>query len=62
MNEETHELVEKEEVIAIRECDLCKQTLHVVRMKDERTVATDATSGEQHVCWDLPQDANLLVL
>jgi hypothetical protein len=58
------------EVVEIRECDQCKETLEIVRYKYElpsgtnasRVVALEMETGERHVCWDLPQDANLLVL
>ena len=51
----------KPEVVEFRECDQCKESLKIVRVKDE-LVAREVASGEKHVCWELPQDANLLVL
>ncbi len=53
--------MKKPEVVEIRECDRCKESLKIVRVKDD-LVARDVASGERHVCWDLAQDANLLVL
>lgn len=48
-------------LLAIRECPLCKETLRVLETPDG-PVAIEQASEKQHVCWDLPQDANLLVL
>ncbi len=53
--------MEKPEVVELRECAQCKESLEIVRVKDD-LVAREVASGERHVCWDLPQDANLLVL
>ncbi len=47
--------------IELRECDKCKESLRVVH-EEERVVAYEVASGERHVCWNLPEDANLLVL
>ena len=41
---------------------MCRQALRIVQENDDRQVAYDQGSGERHVCWDLPQDANLVVL
>jgi hypothetical protein len=49
------------EVVELRECERCKESLEIVRVK-ENLEAREVASGEKHVCWDLPQDANLLVL
>jgi hypothetical protein len=48
-------------LLAIRECPLCKETLRVMETPDG-PVAIEQASDRQHVCWDLPRDANLLVL
>ncbi len=52
--------------ITLRECPRCKESLQIVHTKEidkaERIVALEVQSGERHVCWQLPQDANLLVL
>lgn len=47
--------------MAFQECDRCKQPLRIVRTKD-REVSYDRDSEYRHVCWNLPEDANLLVL
>ena len=55
--------------IELRECDKCKESLRIVHENvhlghDEvvRAVAYEIASGKRHVCWNLPEDANLLVL
>jgi len=53
--------LKKSDVVELRECERCKESLEIVRVKDH-LVARDVASGEKHVCWDLPEDANLLVL
>lgn len=49
----------------LRECSRCKQSLQILHTKEdggERVVALEVRSGKRHVCWDLPDDVNLLVL
>jgi hypothetical protein len=53
--------MKKPEVVELRECDQCKESLKIVRVKGD-LVAREVASGDRHVCWELPQDANLLVL
>jgi hypothetical protein len=54
------------EIEAVRECGVCRQELLIWREvrkgKEDRVVACDRKSGDEHVCFDLPQDANLLVM
>jgi hypothetical protein len=45
----------------LKECDRCKESLRIVK-DDDRVVAYEIKSGDRHVCWSLPEDANLLVL
>ena len=49
------------EVVELRECERCKESLQIVRVK-EHLEAREVASGEKHVCWDLPEDANLIVM
>lgn len=54
-----------EELLEVRECGVCKEALHVFRVTkgdEDRVVAREVASGKDHVCFELPQDANLLVL
>jgi hypothetical protein len=54
------------EIETVRECEVCKEELLVWREvrsgKEDRLVACDRVSGDQHVCFNLPQDANLIVM
>lgn len=53
------------EVKAFEECSRCRTPLRIVQVSDERgarEIAYERDSARQHVCWDLPEDANLLVL
>ena len=50
-----------ENIVAFRECAYCKQALKIVQVNGEERVLEQATD-QRHVCWSLPQDANLLVL
>lgn len=52
----------RQEVIASRECDVCREALLIVRENDDRTIALNREDLERHVCFDLPADANLLVM
>lgn len=50
-----------------RECDKCKEALVIVRTKKkdgfyEPALAMEVASGNRHVCWDLAEDANLVVM
>lgn len=49
-------------IIQETECGRCKQALRLVTMADGREYAWDLKTNETHVCWDLPEDANLLVM
>ena len=44
-----------------QECPLCHETLSVFQTKDG-PVAIEKASAREHVCWDLPRDANLIVI
>lgn len=50
-----------EDILALRECAQCKQALKVVE-KDGQQLILEMATDQRHVCWNLPQDANLLVL
>lgn len=55
----------KEELLETMECSVCREALQVVRVKadrGDRIIAREIESGERHVCFDIPADANLLVL
>ena len=55
----------KTELIKTRECGVCRESLLIIRESDEgeeRLIALDAKDKVKHVCFDLPQDANLLVM
>ena len=47
--------------LAITECQKCKQTIRVLAV-DGAEVVFDMKSGDEHVCWDVPEVAELLVL
>ena len=49
-------------MVARRECDRCHESLEIVQVKDGVVIPREVASGKRHVCWDLPEDANLLVL
>lgn len=55
-----------ESTIAFRECNKCKQPLRIVQVTNAnglaREVAYNRDSTHPHVCWNLAEDANLLVL
>lgn len=49
----------------IHSCAVCKEDLvvfHEVSNTVDRLIACDRKDGKRHVCFDLPQDANLIVL
>jgi hypothetical protein len=48
-------------VVRVKECDLCKAAVRIVYGK-EREVAYDADTGEEHECFEIPPDANVLIL
>lgn len=47
-----------------RECDYCKEALVILRVKgpDGDAIPVEVASGNRHVCWNLPEDANLIVI
>lgn len=49
-------------ILESRECDVCREALFLVDYGDDRVVATDRKDGQRHVCFDLPADANLLIM
>lgn len=50
-------------VVTYRECNLCKESLKVIRQATDREIAFEIASGKIHSCWQsLPEDANLLIL
>lgn len=50
-------------LVQVKECDLCHQLIRVVSDPVKgRAVAFDEPSGEDHECWDLPSDAQVLVI
>lgn len=54
-------------LVSTRECPLCREALNVYRMKAGVFVAIEQASeisgeSKEHTCWDLPQDANLIVI
>lgn len=49
------------EFASSRECPYCKEMLNIYHTKDG-PVAIEQASKKEHVCWDLPRDANLIVI
>ena len=50
-------------LVQVKECDLCHQAIRVVSDPVKgRAVAFDEPSGEDHACFDIPKDAQVLVL
>ena len=54
-------------LLSTRACDLCGEALSVYQTKYGQVTVERASEvvGEklrEHACWDLPQDANLIVL
>jgi len=54
------------EIETVRECDVCREELLIWREvrkgHEDRVIACDRKDGKEHVCFDLPQDANLIVM
>ncbi len=48
-------------VVRLKECDLCKTPIRIV-LNDEREVSYDISTGDEHDCWVLPDDADVLVI
>jgi hypothetical protein len=44
------------------ECPYCKESLRVAILADNRQIATERATGKEHLCWDLPEGVELLVL
>lgn len=50
-------------LVSVRECEVCKAAIRIVGSGEEdRTVAFDVASGEEHECFDIPPDAELLIM
>ncbi len=52
----------KGKITEARECDHCREAIFILASPDERIVAVDQRNGMQHICFDIPADANLLVM
>ena len=57
----------KTEILESRECEVCREALFIVRETSDighinRIIAMDQKDKTKHVCFDLPRDANLLVM
>lgn len=51
------------DIVHVKECEVCREELLIVTEGDgERVIATDRKDGKRHVCFDLPQDAVLIVM
>lgn len=48
-------------LVLVKECDVCRAALRVEIVED-RTVAFDFHSGQEHECFDVPANAELLVM
>lgn len=48
-------------LVEVKECDVCKAALRIIR-DDERETAYEIASGEEHDCFEIPDDAELLVM
>ena len=48
-------------LVEVRECEVCKAALRIVN-SDERQVSYEVASGEEHECFDVPENAELLIM
>lgn len=48
-------------VLTVQECEVCRQVV-MVTLVDDREVAVDLPSREPHECFEVPPDAELLVM
>lgn len=48
--------------ITVKECDTCRQVILITRGFTGREVARDLPSREIHDCFDVPENAQLLVM
>jgi len=51
-----------EDLVSTRECPFCKQMLDVYRVKAGLYVEREQGSDREHACWDMPADADLIVI
>lgn len=49
-------------IVRVKECDLCKGAIRIVYGDDGREMSYEADTGEIHDCFDLPDDAQVLIL
>ncbi len=48
-------------IVQVKECDVCRMAIRII--SDEgRETAFDVASGDVHDCFDVPEDADLLVM
>lgn len=48
--------------VSFMECPYCKESLRVAILANNEQIATERATGKEHLCWDLPEGADLLVL
>ena len=48
--------------VRVKECDLCRQLIRVVTNSEGRAFAFDEPSGEDHDCWDVPPNTEILAM
>lgn len=48
-------------ILQVKECDVCRAAIRVVIDKD-REVAYDVATDLEHECFEIPEDAQLLVM
>jgi hypothetical protein len=48
-------------VVQVKECDVCRMAIRIIA-GEGREVAYDVSTGLEHDCFVLPEDAHVLVL
>lgn len=48
-------------IVQVKECDVCRAAIRIVSDEDRET-AFDVATGDEHECFDIPEEAELLVM
>lgn len=48
-------------LVEVKECEKCRTPIRTHFMGDRET-SYDIASGDEHECWDIPDDAEVLLL
>lgn len=49
-------------IVQVKECDVCRMAIRIFSDDDDREIAFDVASGDEHECFEIPEGAEVLVM